>query len=57
MTISLLDRVENTVRKVENAGNQHFLLSHMFSKAFFFRVVKCRDCVVKSKYNLTLFDA
>ena len=26
MTISLFDRVENTVRKGENAGYQHFLL-------------------------------
>ena len=26
MTISLLDRVENTVGKGENAGYQHFLL-------------------------------
>ena len=25
MTISLFDRVENTVGKGENAGNQHFL--------------------------------
>ena len=26
MTITLFDRVENTVGKGENAGNQHFLL-------------------------------
>ena len=26
MTISLLDRVENTIGKGENAGYQHFLL-------------------------------
>ena len=26
LTISLYDRVENTVGKGENAGNQHFLL-------------------------------
>ena len=26
--ISLLGRVENTVGKGENGGNQHFLLSH-----------------------------
>ena len=26
MTISLFDRIENTVGKGENAGNQHFLL-------------------------------
>ena len=47
MTISLFDRVENIVRKGENAGLQHFLLSSVFSKAFSFRVVKSRDCVVK----------
>ena len=40
MTISLYDREENTVRKGVNAGYQ-------FSKAFFFRFVKSRDCVVK----------
>ena len=47
--ISLSNRVENIVRKGENAGFQHF--SHfptMFSKALFFRIVKSRDCVVKS---------
>ena len=30
MTISLYDRVENTVGKGENAGYRHFLLSHSF---------------------------
>ena len=48
MTISLHDRVENNVEKGENAGIQHFLLFSVFSKAFFFRIVKSRDCVVKS---------
>ena len=49
MMISLNDRVENTVGKGENAGYQHFLLfQQCFSKAFLFRVVKSRDCVVKS---------
>ena len=48
MMISLLDRVENTVGKGENAGYQHFLL---FPKCFpkpLFRVIKSWDCVVKS---------
>ena len=48
MMISLYNRVENTVGKGENAGNQHFLLFPVFSKAFFFRVIKSQDCVVKS---------
>ena len=39
MTISLFDRVENTVGKGENA---------VFSKAFFFRIFKGRGCVVKN---------
>ena len=41
-------RVENIVGKGENAEYQHFLLfPQMFSKAFFSRGVKSRDCVVK----------
>ena len=44
-----LESVENFVGKGENAVYQHILLfSTMFSKALFFRVVKSRDCVVKS---------
>ena len=44
-----LGRVENILGKGENAGYQHFLLfPKMFSKASFLRVVKSRDCVVKS---------
>ena len=40
-------RVENIVEKGENAGNQHFLLfPQMFSKDFFFNVVKSRDYVI-----------
>ena len=46
--IFLLDRVENTVGKGENAGYQHFLQFSVFSKAFFFMVVQSRDCMVKS---------
>ena len=42
MTISLYDRVENTMGKGENAGYQYFLLfPQCFLKAF-------QDCVVKS---------
>ena len=48
MMVSLFDRVENTVRKGENAGYQHFLLFPVFSKASFFRVVKSRDWVVNT---------
>ena len=49
MTILLFDRAENTVGKAENAGYQHFhLFPTMFSKTFFFGVVKSRDCLVKS---------
>ena len=48
MTISPCDQVENTVGKKENAGYQHLLrLPTVFSKAFFFRIIKSRDCVVK----------
>ena len=47
--ISLFDRVENTVGKGENAGYQPFSpFPTLFSKAFFLRVVKSLDCVVKS---------
>ena len=46
----LLVRVENIVGKGENAGYQHFLLCfQMFSKGFYFNVVKSRDCVVHVK--------
>ena len=38
--ISLLNGVENTVGKGENAGYQHFLLFLVFSKAFFLKVGK-----------------
>ena len=49
MMISLFDRVENTAGKGENAGYQPFSpFLIVFSKAFLFRVVKSRDCVVKS---------
>ena len=48
MMISLLDRAENNVGKGENAGTQDFLLFPVFSKAFFLRVVKCQDNLVKS---------
>ena len=48
LTISLCDRVENPVGKEENAGYQHFSsFPTVFFKAFFFRVFKSRDCLVK----------
>ena len=49
MMISLLDRVENTMDKGENAGYQHFLLfPQCFPNPSSLMVVKSRDCVVKS---------
>ena len=43
------NKVENIVGKGENAGNQRFLLfPELFSKGLPLRVVKSRDCVVKS---------
>ena len=48
MMIFLFDRVDNTVGNGENAGYQHFLLFPVFCKTFFFRVIKSKDCVVKS---------
>ena len=45
----VLRRVENIVGQGENAGYQHFLLfPTVFSKAFLYRVVKSRECVLKS---------
>ena len=47
MTISLCDRVENTMEKEENDGYQHFLLiPQCFQKPSFVRVVKSWDCVL-----------
>ena len=41
--------MENIVRKGENAGYQHVLLfAQCFQKAFYLRVVKCWDCVIKA---------
>ena len=41
--------MENIVDKGENAGYQHFLLfPQCFQKASFSKVVKSRDCVVKT---------
>ena len=49
MTISLVDQVENTEGKVENAGYKHFfLIPQCFSKAFLFGVVESQNSVVKS---------
>ena len=46
--ISLLDRLENTVGKGENAFTP---FPTMFSKDLFPRDVKCRDCMVKVKQS------
>ena len=43
----VLDRIENIVGKEEDAGYQDFSFPTMFSKGFFFRVVKSWDRVVK----------
>ena len=44
----VLGRTENIVGKEENAGYQHFLLfPRYFQTAFFLKVVKSRNCVVK----------
>ena len=50
MMISLYDGAENIVeKKEENSGYQHFLLfPQCFWTGFLHRVVKIRDCVVKS---------
>ena len=49
MTMSLLDRVENTEGKGENAGYQHFLLfPQCFPKPSSLGVVKSQNCVVQS---------
>ena len=50
MTISLFNRVENIVEKGEKCWLPAFSsFSAVFSKAIFFRVVKSRDCTVKTE--------
>ena len=50
----VLGRVENIVGKGEIAGYQHLLLfPTMFSKAFWFGVVKSQNCVVNSSACLS----
>ena len=46
--ISLYDRVENTVGKGENAGYQHFSISHSVFQSLVLWVFKSRDRVVES---------
>ena len=52
LTISLFDRVENTVGKRENAGNQNFLLfPTVLFKAFLFKVpiaINCRGVCLQN---------
>ena len=56
MMISVFAKVENIVGKGENAGYQHFSpFPTMFSKAFYFRIVNARDCVVRATRNLIRF--
>ena len=51
MTISLYDRLENTVGKGENAGNQHFLLfPQCFPKPSSLELLKVR--IVLEKLNV-----
>ena len=48
----VLGRVENILGKGENAGHQHFLhIPKRFKKASSSRIVKSRECVVKSYGN------
>ena len=46
--ISVFNQIENIVGKRENAGYQHFLLFPTLLSKGFFRVVKNRNCEVKS---------
>ena len=47
--IFILGRVENNVKKGENAGYQHFPpFPTMFSEGLLYRVVQSHDCVIKS---------
>ena len=49
MIVSVFDRVENIMEKGENAGFQHFLLSHKVFKSlkgFLKEVVKSCECVL-----------
>ena len=49
MTIYVFDRVENTLGKRRKCRLQAFSpFPTLFCKAFFFRVIKSRDCVVKN---------
>ena len=59
MTISVFERVENTVRKGENAGNQHFLFfSQCFPKPSSFGSLKSAlyDKALSAFSNLHLFS-
>ena len=52
---SVFDRIENIVGKGENAGLPAFSpFPTMFSKVFFLRVIKSRDCVLKSQVKQNL---
>ena len=47
MTISLFDRVENTWKRRKFWSPPFSPFPTVFSKAFFFKVIKSQDCVVK----------
>ena len=52
----VLGKVENIVGKVENAGDQHFLLfPQFFQLASFFKVVKSELCGKGLTFNLQGF--
>ena len=45
--IAVLVKVENIVRKGENAGHQHFLLFPQFVLKLLYRDMESQDCMVK----------
>ena len=57
MTIFLFDRAQNTGDKEKMLVNSIFSFSPSVSKALFFRVVKSRDCVVKSERDFIFLCA
>ena len=53
----LKKKVGNIVEIEENADHHIFFpFSTMFSKVFYFRVIKCLDCVVKAQHSTTHSD-
>ena len=56
MMISVLDRVENWGKRRKCWLSAFSPFSTMFSKGFLLRVVKSRDCVVKSFKSVQIFE-